>query len=90
MVAYVKSSKIRGQLVGQSIITVQDINPHRNSTNKEILFLVCLRAAPAVYRGSQARGLIRATAASLHPSHSNTGSELCLQPTLQLATMLDP
>ena len=32
------------------------------------------RATPAAYRGSQARGLIRAVAASLHQSHSNTGS----------------
>ena len=36
----------------------------------------CLsRATPAAYGGSQARGLIRAVAAGLHHSHSNTGSE---------------
>ena len=33
---------------------------------------------PAAYGGSQARGLIRAAAASLHHSHSNAGSKLCL------------
>ena len=33
------------------------------------------RATPAAHRGSQARGLIGATAASLHHSHSNLGSE---------------
>ena len=35
----------------------------------------CLfKAAPLLYGGSQARGLIRATAASLHHSHCNAGS----------------
>ena len=33
------------------------------------------RATPAAYGGSQARGLIRAAAAGLYHSHSNTGSE---------------
>ena len=36
---------------------------------------------------SQARGQIGATAAGLHHSHSNEGSEPCLQPTLQLTEM---
>ena len=36
------------------------------------------------YGGSHARGLIGAVAAGLHQSHSNAGSELCLQPTPQL------
>ena len=36
------------------------------------------RAAPEAYGASQARGLIRATAASLYHSHSNSGSEPCL------------
>ena len=40
-----------------------------------ILFRL-LRAAPMAYGGSQARGQIRAAAASLH--HSNVGSEPCL------------
>ena len=35
-------------------------------------------AAPAAYGGSQARGRIRAVAAGLHHSHSNTRSEPCL------------
>ena len=48
-----------------------------------IFFFLCIflfftfglfRAAPAVYGGSQARGQITAAAASLHHSHSNTGS----------------
>ena len=46
-------------------------------------FFVCVcyfRTAPMAYRGSQARGQIGASAASLHHSHSNAGSELHLQP----------
>ena len=48
------------------------------------------RAMPAAHGGSQARDPIRAVAASLHHSHSNTGSEPCLWPTPQLTAMLDP
>ena len=40
--------------------------------------------APTAYRGSQARGPVRAVAAGLHHSHSNTGFEQCLLPTPQL------
>ena len=36
------------------------------------------------------RGRIRAAAAGLHYSHSNAGSEPCLQPIPQLMAMLDP
>jgi len=51
----------------------------------------CLfRAAHAAYRSSQARGRIRAVAADLYHSHSNSGSELCLQPTPQLKAMPAP
>ena len=49
-----------------------------------------LRAAPAARGGSQARGLIRATAASQYHSHSNTRSEPHLQSTPQLLAMPDP
>ena len=48
------------------------------------LFFGISWAAPTPYGGSQARGLIRAVAASLYHSHSNAGSELCLRPTPQL------
>ena len=48
------------------------------------------RATPAAYRGSQARGLIRAIATSLRQSHSNAGSETCLRPTPQLTATPDP
>ena len=39
---------------------------------------------------SQARGQIRAAAASLHHSHSHAIPELHLQPTPQLTATLDP
>ena len=37
-------------------------------------FFLLFRAALAAYGGSQARGLVGATAAGLHRSHSNIGS----------------
>ena len=49
-----------------------------------------LRAAPVAHGGSQARGLIGATAAGLCQSDSNARSELHLQPTPQLIATLDP
>ena len=42
------------------------------------------------YGGSQARGQIGATDASLSHSHSNVGSEPCLRPTPQLMATPDP
>ena len=48
------------------------------------------RAAPTAYGGSQARGLIRAVAASLRQSHSNAGSKPRLQPIPQITATLDP
>ena len=53
-------------------------------------FFVFYRAALAAYGGSQARGRIGATAAGLHHSHSNMGSEPRLRPTPQLTAMPDP
>ena len=44
---------------------------------------------PSAYGGSQTRGLIGAIASGLHHSHSNVGSELCLQPTPQLTATPD-
>ena len=48
------------------------------------------RAAPMAHGGSQDRGLIGAVDAGLCHSHSNAGSEQCLQPTPQLTATLDP
>ena len=50
------------------------------------LFMVTLVA----YGSSPARGQIRAAAASLHHSDSNTGSKPHLWPTMQLMVTLDP
>ena len=47
-------------------------------------------AALVAYGSSQAKDWIRATAAGLHPSHSNAGSKPCLQPTPQLTAMPHP
>ena len=57
-----------------------------------VFFLsLCLcRAALMAYGGSQARGLIRATAANLCQSYSNARSELHLRPTPQLTATPDP
>ena len=54
------------------------------------LFIAISWAIPAAYGGSQARGLIRAVAASLCQSHSNVGSKPRLQPTPQLTATPDP
>ena len=53
-------------------------------------FFAISRAASVAYGDSQARGRIRAVASGLHQSHSNAGSELCLQPTPQLEAVTDP
>ena len=53
-------------------------------------FLIFFRAAPTAYGGSLARGPIRATAARLHHSYSNIGSEPCLQTTQQVMATPDP
>ena len=47
-------------------------------------YFLLFRAAPVAYEGSQARGLIRATATSLFHSHSNVRFKLHLRPTPQL------
>ena len=55
-----------------------------------VFIYLLFRAAPTAYGGSQARGQMGATTASLHHSHSNTGSEPRLQPTAQLMVTPDP
>ena len=54
--------------------------------------LIFFRTTPTAYGISQARGQIGAAAASLHHSHSNTKSELCLQsaPQPQQHRILNP
>ena len=53
------------------------------------LFFFLFMAPPGTYGGSQARGQIRAVAASLRHSHRNTRSEPHLRPTPQLVATLD-
>ena len=53
-------------------------------------FFFFLRVAPAEYGSSQARSQIGAAATSLHHSHTNIGSKLCLQPTPKLMATPDP
>ena len=67
-------------------------NNEESSANlqKHFFFFAFSRAAPLAYGGAQARGLIRAIAAKLRQSHSDTGSEPHLRPTPQLTAMLDP
>ena len=55
-----------------------------------IYFILLFRGTPATYGSSEARGEIRAVAASLHHSHSNAGSKPHLQHTPQLTAVPDP
>ena len=77
--------------------TPNRINRHiifklRKIKDKEnfFFFFSFLRAAPAAYASSQARGQTGARAASLHHSHSNARSETHLPPAPQLMATLDP
>ena len=54
------------------------------------LFILLFRATLMAYGGSQARGLIGATAASLPHSHGNARSEPRLQPTSRQHWILNP
>ena len=62
----------------------------QSSLFKISVLVLRFQATPMAYGGSQARGRMGATAAGLHQSHSNTGSEPCLQPTPQLTATPDP
>ena len=53
-------------------------------------FFFLSTATPAAYGSSQGRGQIRAAAAGLNHSHSNTGSKPHLRPMPQLVAMPDP
>ena len=54
------------------------------------VFFAFSSTAPAAHGGSQARGRIGAVDTGLHQSHSNVGSELCLQTTPQLTATRIP
>ena len=71
---------------------LHSMSPYKWSFIFKFLFvyLLLFRGTPTAYRGFQARGGIGATAAGLRHRHSNTGSELTLQPTPQLKETPDP
>ena len=54
------------------------------------IFFFFFNASLGAHGSSQARGLIEATAAGLHCSYSNSGSEPCLRPTPQHTATPDP
>ena len=56
----------------------------------QFFFFNLFKAIPVAYGGSQARGGMGATAASLRHSHSHARSELHLRPTPQLMATPDP
>ena len=58
--------------------TLKNIKLHHNF---KIFFFFFFRAVPTAYGGSQARGLMWATAAGLHHSQSNSGSKPHMRPT---------
>ena len=67
-------------------------HPYQRSfdhTHARLSVILIFTATPAAYGGSQARGRIRATAASLHHSHSNAGSEPHLRSIPQLTRILE-
>ena len=57
---------------------------------KFLIYFLLFRAAGVAYGSFQARGLIRAAAAGLYYSHSNTKSEPRLQPIPQPMATPDP
>ena len=66
---------------------------HLNSEVRKInvpIFVFLFKAVGMAYGSFQARGWIRAAAASLHPNHRNARSEPHLRPTPWLTAMLDP
>ena len=57
---------------------------------KFLFIYLFFRAAPVAYGVSQTRCQIGAAAAGLPYSHSNSGFDLCRQPTPQLTATPDP
>ena len=75
---------------GQSMLPLIIMLNSRNFLPLFFFFFGLFSTAPAAHGGSQARGQIGAVAASLHHSHHNTRSELCLLPTPQFIATLYP
>ena len=57
---------------------LRDNQAYLKRHNFFFFFFLLFRATPVAYGGSQARGQIGVTAASLYHSHSNAGSKLHL------------
>ena len=68
----------------------RDLDSIPGKGSQDLYFLFFSRTTPAAYGGSQARGRIGAAAAGLCQSHSNTRSELRLQPAPQVTATPDP
>ena len=71
-----------------SCLWIQWAQPEKCIPVVAFFFFLLFRATLMAYGGSQARGLIVATAAGLHQSH--TRSEPHLRPTPQLMATPDP
>ena len=61
----------------------QILSPLVPQRDRQYSFFFLFRATPVAYESTQARGQIRAAAASLRHSHGNLGSEQHLRPTPQ-------
>ena len=79
-------SKEVKDLLSRDTLFTGEMKKYHNSS----FFCDLFRATHMAYVSSQTRGWITATAAGLHHSHSNMGSELCLWPTPQLTATLIP
>ena len=75
--------------MGKEESVLETLLPVRPCNFFFVFFFAISWAAPTAYGGSQARGLIGAVATGLRQSHSNAGSEPCLQPTPQLTATPD-
>ena len=71
------------------MITCKQLTVRDNVFVVVVVVVAISWAAPPAYGGSQARGRIGAVATGLRQSHSNVGSEPCLQPTPQLTATPD-
>ena len=80
----------RDEVLYRSNMSVLQLKVSKSHEITIVIIILLFRATPKTYRGSQARGLIRATAASLRHSHSNAWSEPQLWPTPQLMATPDP
>ena len=81
---------IRTKWTAKHCSTCQTAPGHMGQRHRLFFIFFLFRAASTAYGSFQARGQIRAAAASLCHSHSNTRFEPHLQPTPQLVAMPDP